>query len=55
MGQRPSDRGYDYILMRVFHVKVVEVHVVRCYSTENDARTLFPVHTRNRDDYPIFG
>ena len=25
--------------MRVFHVKVVEVHVVRCYSTENDART----------------
>ena len=23
--------------MCVFHVKVVEVHVVRCYSTENDA------------------
>ena len=30
----------------VFHVKVVEVHVVRCYSTKNDPRTLFPVHTR---------
>ena len=31
---------------RVFHVKVVEVHVVRCYSTENDAHKMFPVHTR---------
>ena len=32
--------------MCVFHVKVVEVHIVRCYITENDARTLFLIHTR---------